>query len=198
MDMLALRQSSNAIWRLLAGITGVGVFLDDVMVSGKTPQEHRKALEEVLRRLSDANLRLQMKKCRFGVSSITYLGHHISADGVRPTGDKVSAVKYAPAPKNLKELQAWLGLINYYFKFVRNLSTVLAPLYRLLKNGEPWCWGQDQEKAFQAGKDLLQSSQVLAHFDETAPIILSCAQREKKAPLLKNVAPHTLFWIHGT
>ena len=159
---------------LLAGITGVGVFLDDVMVSGKTPQEHRKALEEVLRRLSDANLRLQMKKCRFGVSSITYLGHHISADGVRPTGDKVSAVKHAPAPKNLKELQAWLGLINYYSKFVRNLSTVLAPLYRLLKKGEPWCWGQDQEKAFQAGKDLLQSSQVLAHFDETAPIILSC------------------------
>ena len=101
---------------LLSGISGVGVFLDDVVVSGKNPQEHRASLEEVLRRFSNANLRLQRKKCRFGVQSVIYLGHHIGPDGVKPTAEKVSAVEDAPAPKGIKELQAWLGLINYYSK----------------------------------------------------------------------------------
>ena len=159
---------------LLSGISGVGVFLDDVVVSGKTPQEHSAALEEVLRRLSDANLRLQRSKCRFGVRSVIYLGHHIGADGVRPTAEKVSAVESAPVPKGVKELQAWLGLINYYSKFLKDLATVLAPLYKLLKREQKWEWGPEQQKAFQAGKELLKSPQTLAHFDESAPVILAC------------------------
>ena len=73
----------------------------------------------------------------------------------------------------MKELQGWLGLINYYSKFVSNLSTVLAPLYQLLKKGEPWRWESEQERAWQAGKELLQSSKVVAHFDEQAPIVMS-------------------------
>ena len=159
---------------LLTGIPGVGVFLDDVVVSGKSPQEHRDALEEVLRRLADANLRLQRKKCKFGVTSVIYLGHQIGPDGMQPTAEKVRAVEHAPAPKGVKELQAWLGLINYYSKFLKNLSTVLAPLYKLLRKGQDWTWGPDQQRAFQAGKDLLKSPQTLAHFDEHAPVILAC------------------------
>ena len=159
---------------LLSGIPGVGVFLDDVVVSGKSPQEHRAALEEVLHRFSDANLRLQRRKCRFGVSSVTYLGHQIGPDGVEPTSEKVSAVEHAPVPKGIKELQAWLGLINYYSKFLKDLATVLAPLYKLLRKDQKWEWGHEQQRAFQAGKDLLKSPQTLAHFDESAPVILAC------------------------
>ena len=159
---------------LLTGIPGVGVFLDDVVVPRKSPQEHRDALEEVLLRFKDANLRLQRKKCKFGVTSVTYLEHQIGPDGVQPTAEKVRAVEHAPAPRGVKELQAWLGLINYYSKFLKNVSTVLAPLYKLLKKGQDWEWGPDQQRAFQAGKDLPKSSQTLAHFDEHAPVILAC------------------------
>ena len=159
---------------LLSGISGVGVFLDDVVVSGKNSQEHNTALEEVLRRLSDANLRLQRRKCRFGVKSVIYLGHRIGSEGVQPTAEKVSAVENAPVPKNVKELQAWLGLINYYSKFLKDLATILAPLYKLLKKEEKWDWGREQQQAFQTGKDLLKSPITLAHFDESAPVILAC------------------------
>ena len=159
---------------LLAGIPGVGVLIDDVIVSAGSEQEHLKRLEEVLKRLSEAGLRLQRKKCQFATSSVVYLGHHITADGVRPTTDKVSAIDRAPEPKNLKELQAWLGLVNYYAKFMKNLATELAPLYRLLKKEQQWEWGADQKLAFQRTKHMLKSTMTLAHFDETAPVILAC------------------------
>ena len=171
--------SSPAIFQrymdtLLAGIPGVGVLIDDVIVSASSKEVHEQRLEEVLRRLSEAGLRLQKKKCQFGVTSVIYLGHHISAEGIKPTEDKVSAIGRAPEPKNLKELQAWLGLVNYYAKFLKNLATELEPLYRLLKKGQKWEWGSDQQRAFQRTKDMLKSPTILAHFDDTAPVILAC------------------------
>ena len=159
---------------LLAGIAGVGVLIDDVIVSAGSEEEHLQRLEEVLKRFSEAGLRLQRKKCQFGAASVVYLGHHISAEGVKPTTDKVSAIDRAPEPKNLKELKAWLGLVNYYAKFMKNLATKLAPLYRLLKREQPWEWGPDQKKAFESTKAMLKSPTMLAHFDETAPVILAC------------------------
>ena len=84
---------------LLAGVPGVGVLIDDVIVSAGSAQEHLQRLEEVLRRLSEAGLRLQRKKCQFGVASVVYLGHHITAEGIKPTADKVSAIERAPEPK---------------------------------------------------------------------------------------------------
>ena len=159
---------------ILAGVPGVGVLIDDVIVSAGSEQEHLQRLEEVLKRLSDAGLRLQRKKCQFGTSSVVYLGHHITAEGIRPTADKVGAIERAPEPKNLKELQAWLGLVNYYAKFMQNLATELAPLYQLLKKEQKWEWGPVQRKAFQKTKSMLKSTMTLAHFDDAAPVILAC------------------------
>ena len=95
---------------LLAGIPGTCVFLDDVVCSGKTLQEHNLALREVLSRIRGAGLRLNKDKCVFGVSKVVYLGHQISGKGVEPTDDKVTAITNAPEPRNVSELRCWLGL----------------------------------------------------------------------------------------
>ena len=116
---------------LLNGIPGVIVYIDDILVTRTTTEEHLKALDEVLNRLEKAGLCLQKQKCSFIQTSVTYLGHSIEADGIWPVPEKVEAVRQAPQPQNAVELRSYLGLLTYYSKFLPNMSTILAPLYRL-------------------------------------------------------------------
>ena len=108
--------------QLLCGLQGVAVFLDDVIIAAASHDQHDARLREVLKRLSDAGLRVNRSKCSFGVDSVTYLGYTVSSEGVHCTDDKLAAIRRAPEPQNMAELRAWLGLINYYSKFLRNLS----------------------------------------------------------------------------
>ena len=158
----------------LQGLPMVCVYLDDILVSGKTEQEHLANLHEVLTRLESAGLRLKREKCSFCQPEVTYLGHIISADGLKPSPNKVKAVSDLPSPSKVSELKTFLGLVNYYAKFLPDLATKLAPLYKLLKREEPWNWSIEQETAFQDVKKLLLSSQILAHFDDTKPIVMAC------------------------
>ena len=105
-------------------------------------------------------MRLKKEKCVFMVPSVEYLGHSISKEGLQPTAEKVRAITEAPQPTNVSELKAFLGLVNYYGKFMQNLSTVLAPLYTLLKKKTPWRWQADQEKAFNGAKTHLKSPKL--------------------------------------
>ena len=107
------------------------------------------------------------------MSQVHYLGHTVSAKGIQPTQDKVRAVKDAPAPTNLHQLKSFLGLINFYAKFLPNLSTVLAPLYVLLQKNRPWTWGPSQQRAFQQAKERLTNSSLLVHFSSTQPLLLA-------------------------
>ena len=102
------------------------------------------------------------------------MGYHISAEGIRPTGEKVQAVLEAPPPQDVPQLRSFLGLVNYYAKFLRNLSTMLAPLYSLLQKNTPWLWGVDQTTAFESAKSQLTSSCLLVHFDPDKELILAC------------------------
>ena len=164
----------RVIESVLQEIPGVITYLDDILVSGTTEKEHLKTLDQVFDRLERAGLRVHRDKCEFMVDSITYLGHQIDADGLHPLSDKVQAVKDAPSPRNVQELKAYLGLLTYYGKFLPDLSTVLAPLYKLLRKGAPWKWGKEEKQAFQTSKDLLTSSSLLVHFDPQLKLILAC------------------------
>ena len=159
---------------LLAGIPNVCIFLDGILVTGKTEQEHIATLRKVLQCLETAGLRLNKGKCEFFNTSVTYLGHRIDKDGLHPTMDKVEAVRNAPRPTDLKTLRAWLGIVNYYGRFLQNLSSDLAPLYNLLKKGVDWSWAEGQEAAFIKVKEALQSDALLVHFDPKKPILLAC------------------------
>ncbi|XP_061883310.1 uncharacterized protein K02A2.6-like isoform X1 [Entelurus aequoreus] len=171
--------SSPAIFQrtmdtLLQGIPHVAVYLDDILVTGATEVEHLANLEEVLKRLSEAGLRLKRSKCVFLAPSVTYLGHRITAQGLCPVEDKVRAIKEAPNPKCITELRSFLGMVNYYGKFLPDLSKVLAPLYKLLHNDTKWQWCEEQEAAFKEVKELLHSATLLVHYDPDKQITLSC------------------------
>ncbi|XP_035806354.2 uncharacterized protein K02A2.6-like [Amphiprion ocellaris] len=171
--------SSPAIFQrtmdnLLQNIPHVAVYLDDILVTGRTEEEHLRNLDRVLNRMAEAGLRLKRSKCVFQAPSVTYLGHRISAQGLSPLEEKVRAIKEAPSPKNVAELRSFLGLVNYYGKFLPDLSTVLAPLYQLLHKDSSWQWRQTQQKAFQQVKELLHSGPLLVHFDPDKDVILSC------------------------
>ena len=105
---------------------------------------------------------------------VEYLGHQISQKGLYPTKEKVHAIVEAPAPQNITQLKSFLGMLNYYSKFLPNLSTLLAPLYKLLHKKMSWQWGKAQQEAFYKAKELLVSSPVLVHFNPAKPLGLSC------------------------
>ena len=128
----------RVIESLLQGIPNVCVYIDDILVAGKTYQEHINSLEKVLARLSEAGLRLKKEKCCFTTPSVTYLGYCINKDGIHPTMEKVKAIKEAPQPQNVTQLKAYLGLLSYYNRFLPHLPTVLVPLYKLLHKGVKW------------------------------------------------------------
>ena len=102
------------------------------------------------------------------------ISYRIDKDGLHPTVDKTKAILQAPAPKCTTELRAFLGLINYYGKFFPNLSMVLTPLHKLLRNNTRWSWKTEQSRAFEDAKNLLRSPRVLVHYDSSRPLVLSC------------------------
>ena len=103
-----------------------------------------------------------------------YLGHIIDAKGLHPLASKVEAIQNAPAPTNVNELQSFIGLISYYGKFLSNMSTVMAPLYELLRKDTDWAWEKDQIEAFDQCNTLINSDSVLVHFDPQYPVVLAC------------------------
>ena len=111
---------------------------------GKTEEEHLQSLDVILTRLEEARLRLKEKKCSYMLESVEYLGHNISTDGLCPTQEKVHAITDAPPPQNVSQLHAFLGLVNYYGKFLPNLSNMLAPLYQLLEKQKNGCGAQNR------------------------------------------------------
>ena len=159
---------------ILGDMPGVVVYFDDILITAPTDEEHIARVAEVLGRLRKANLRLKRPKCRFMAPSVTYLGYVIDAEGLHPVPEKVEAIRQAPRPTTVAELKSYLGLVTYYSKFLRDLASTPAPLYKLLRRDVPWRWTSEQEKAFERSKELLLSSQVLVHFNPKLPIKLAC------------------------
>ena len=159
---------------LIQGLPGVVGYLDDILVTGSTNEEHAQNLEAVLGRFAEAGVRLRKEKCVFSVPEVVYLGYQINADGLHPVEDKVQAILNAPQPTNVTELKAYLGLLNYYGRFLPSVSQVLAPLHWLLRKTAQWKWSTTEEAAFQKSKQLLLSSNVLVHYDSNKPLIMSC------------------------
>ena len=163
-----------AIESLLSGIPKVINYLDDILVTGTTEEDHLHNLQLVLQRLETAGLHLKKEKCKFLVHSITYFGHKIDAQGLHTLPDKIEAIVSASRPKTLTELKAFLGLVNYYGKFIPNLASVLHPLYQLLNKDVDWSWTVERENAFQRAKTLLTSNHVLIHYDPQKVLVLAC------------------------
>ena len=174
-----LRNAGQTFQRMmdsvLRGIQCVFVYIDDVLVASPSFDQHLKDLENVFRRLQQHGLLLRPDKCRFGVTSVEFLGHMVDAEGIRPLREKVRAVQDFPTPKTVSELRTFLGLINFYHRFLPNAASILHPLNALAcqrRKSSPIEWSDATMQAFHQAKQLLVEAAMLSHPDPTAPIAL--------------------------
>ncbi|KAJ9524896.1 hypothetical protein QJQ45_002965 [Haematococcus lacustris] len=155
------------------------VYLDDILIFSRTPQEHSAHLRRVLDLLRKHKLYAKLSKCEFGMDQTTFLGHIVSASGIACDPAKVVAVQSWPIPKTVHEVRSFLGLANYYRRFVKDFSTIAAPLTTLTradghdKQGVV-AWGQAQQLAFDALKQALVSAPILIAPDPLQPYTLRC------------------------
>ncbi|GBG78399.1 hypothetical protein CBR_g26427 [Chara braunii] len=130
-------------------------------------------LVAVLEKLRDANFKINAKKCEWAKTQVLYLGHVLDGDGIKPEDGKIAAIRDWPTPRTLIELRSFLGLANYYRKFVRNFSTIAAPLRRLLKKEAIWQWDKDCTSALKKLKRALIEYLVLKVVDQSLPFVVT-------------------------
>ncbi|XP_031347079.1 uncharacterized protein K02A2.6-like [Photinus pyralis] len=135
--------SSPGIFRQLtenifAGIDNVVIFLDDILIASENEGIHIKTLMEVFQKLSQVNLKIQVNKCSFATTQIQHLGFIVDKEGIHTDPIKMEAIKKVKVPQNVTQLRAFLGLVNYYAKFLPGITNILYPLYKLLRKNEPF------------------------------------------------------------
>lgn len=145
------------------------VYLDDLIVMSPTFDDHVKDLQDVFNKLKEFNLTANREKCHFCCQKVKYLGHYITADGLQPDPDKVSAILDMLPPRNLKHLLSFVQMCSWYRRFIPNFASVAEPLTRLTKKNATWKWEEDQINAFAKLRESLASSPVLAQADNTKP-----------------------------
>ena len=150
------------------------VYIDDIIVWSDNFENHLKHLSLIFQRLRDANLTLKPLKCSFAKSEVNYLGHIISKDGIKVNPSKIDAVKSYPLPKNQHDVRSFLGLANYYRKFVKGYSKIALPLNRLLTKNTLFKWTQDCQTAFDSLKQASTNTPILAYPNFQKQFILSC------------------------
>ncbi|GBM71555.1 Retrovirus-related Pol polyprotein from transposon 297 [Araneus ventricosus] len=136
------------------------VYLDDIIIVERTFGEHLNNIRKVSQRLQKANLKLNPKKCRFFQNKVSYLGHIISADGVKTYPEKTKAVVDWPRPETVPDLRSFLGLCTYYRRFVRNFSAVARPLHKLTEARLNFNWTKECEKSFNSLEQALITTPV--------------------------------------
>ena len=148
------------------------IYIDDIIIFSRSVEEHLVHLEEVFRRLRQANVKLNPKKCSFVKQKVEYLGHVVTPEGVSPNPDKVRVVQEFPTPTNLKKLRNLLGLANYYRRFVKGFSHIANPLNALTKKGVSFNWTEECAVAFDKLKRALVSAPILAYPNFKEPFLL--------------------------
>nr|XP_008191903.1 PREDICTED: uncharacterized protein LOC100141851 isoform X1 [Tribolium castaneum] len=143
-------------------------YIDDLLIPSKDFETGLNNLRTVFQLLRQFGLTLKLSKCCFFGSQIEYLGHEISAEGIKPGETKIKAVTAFPKPTDVHKLRQFLGLCGYFRKYVKDYATIASSLTSLLKKGSAFVWEEAQERAFQTLKDILTSRPVLAIYDAEA------------------------------
>lgn len=152
----------------------VHVYVDDILITSSSFQEHVRHLDLVLARLAEAGFTIRRNKCSFFREEIDFLGYVLNTTGLRPHPNRAEAISEFPIPKNISQLQAFLGLCNFDRTFVENFASTTEPLTALLRKGAKWVWADLQQQAFEALKKLLTRETLLYHPNYAVPFIVQC------------------------
>ncbi len=148
------------------------VYLDDVIVFSSSFDAHLQHLEAVLSKFAEFNLQMKINKCKFARKEILFLGYIVSGEGVRVNPELIRVVRDAPPPRDAKAVHRFLGLTSFYRQFVFDYAAVTEPLQRLLRKGERFIWGHEQQYAFSILKRALHNAPILLHPDYNKPFSL--------------------------
>jgi hypothetical protein len=150
----------------------VVVYFDDILVYSKDLNEHINHLQYVLDVLRKEKLYANLKKCSFCIDKVVFLGYVISAKGIEVDEEKLKAIKEWPTPKSITKVRSFHGLASFYWRFVKNFSTLAAPLTEIVKKSVGFKWGSEQDRAFIEIKERLCGAPllVLSNFSKTFEI----------------------------
>ena len=180
------------IAQILVDIDNADNLYDDIIVYGRTQQEHDTALAQVLQRFEDCGLTLGLSKCKFNQSEIEYFGMKFSEEGMSPTADKVKALIEAPPPTSVQEVRSFLGMANYSANFIQHYSETTAPLRQLTRKNVRFNWTMECQTAFDALKKAMVSPQVMSYYDPTRPTtVIVDASKYGLASMLTQLEPET-------
>ena len=173
-----LKNAAQAFQRLMdstcQGLEFVFVYLDDILIFSRSHAEHKQHLKQLFERLRDHGLIVSLSKCEFGVNEINFLGHKVNKHGVSPLPEKVEAISKFPKPSTVKGLQEYLGMFNFYHRFVPSAAAILQPLFSAVSGKSKLVsWTSDMEAAFMTSKEVLANATMLVHPQSEAPTSLT-------------------------
>lgn len=155
-------------------IPGVIIYCDDLLICANSEEEHDLILKKVFERAEKCNVRFNKNKFQFKLNEVKYFGHIFSKEGMRIDPERVDAILKIKSPKNKKELQVFLGMVNYLRKFLPNLANTLVPLQLLLKKDVDWLWTEVHEETFNKIKSCISKAPILQNFNSKLPIVIQC------------------------
>ena len=166
-----LKNAAQAFQRLMDGmlrhISFAFVYLDDILIASPSPEAHKKHLRELFRLLDVNGININRKKCTFGKSEVKYLGHLVNQDGIRPLPSRVEDLLKFPTPDSKISIQRFLGMLNYYQRFIPAVATTLAPLHDAVKEAgktkQTIRWTSECGEAFASAKKRLADAVLLHH-----------------------------------
>ena len=163
-----LKNAAQTFQRLMDGILRdvdfAFVYLDDILVASVSKSQHLEHLRRIFELLSSNGLVINKSKCVFGVSDLDYLGHKVTKNGISPLPSRIQAINEFPTPKNRGDLQRFLGMINYYHRFLPGIASKLAPLHvASTGRGKEITWTPQCQQAFEEAKGALSANTLLHH-----------------------------------
>lgn len=159
--------------KLFGHISNLIIYIDDFLIYSSSMEEHVKTLETVFQRAREVGLKFNKSKCKFFRTEIKFLGHIFDSTGVSPDNEKIRAIVNMPRPNNVKEMQRFLGMVNYLGPFIKNLSEKNHKLRELLKNDVQWHWSAIHDNEFENLKKEITKAPVLTYFNKSKKLVLS-------------------------
>ena len=159
---------------MLEDIDGARAVMDDILVAGRTPQEHDQILRKVMRRAMEWNLRLNFDKCEIKKSKVSYVGHQVTENGLQADPSKIKAVRDMPVPQSKEDIRRFLGLVQYLSKFIPSMSAIDSPLRDVVKSKSEFYWYKVQQQSLERLKEVCCTTPVLAYYDTSKDVRIQC------------------------